>query len=78
MVGALWEFPVSPGRVAAALTFPAISIEAVIGIAFLTRLAFPVSARSRGGIRFSAGPWPSPFTIVGRVAWMIFQRRAGA
>ena len=41
MVGALREFPVSPGRVAAVLTFSAISIAAMIGIAFLIRLSFP-------------------------------------
>ena len=77
MVGALWEFPVSPGRVAAALTFSAISIAAVIGIAFLIQLAFPFLPDVAVGFGFLLA-MAIYVLIVGSVAWMIFQRRTGA
>ncbi len=77
MLRGLWEFLVSLVWVGAALTFSAISIAAVIGIAFLIRLAFPFLPDVAVGFGFLLA-LAIYILIVGWIAWTIFQRKSGA
>ena len=52
MLRGIWNFLVSVGWVAASLTFSAVSIAAVIGLAFLMRLAFPFLPDATVGLAF--------------------------
>ena len=76
MLRGLWEFLVSLVWVGGALTFSSISIAAVIGIAFLIRLAFPFLPDVAVGFGFLLA-LAIYILVVGWIAWTIFQRRSG-